>query len=139
MAAEISPEQQAITEELARFSSGDFDRAYMDLNIVAYVKATRAEIRLGYLGPLRSTKTLVSGYSQRLASGQTLPGTDGAAGAKPERSPSDRAGAGAATGVQRAGCSPTSNIRRWLRAFSERLHDEASSGNHAASVYSPGA
>jgi len=121
---EINPEQQAISEELARFSGADFDRAYMDVNVVAHAKATLAartqmsgegrdvdvrglarslepdlaghfvksselarnitpsflysaaqsnlaEIRLGYLGGLRSTNAGISGYGQRLASEHT--------------------------------------------------------------------
>lgn len=37
----INPEQQAIAEELARFSGADFDRAYMDVNVIAHAKAVR--------------------------------------------------------------------------------------------------
>jgi len=121
---EINPEQQAIAEDLARFSGADFDRAYMDVNVVAHAKATRAartqmsgegrdvdvrglarslepelaghllesselarnitpsflyragqsnlaEIRLGYLGALRSTNAGISGHGQRLANEHT--------------------------------------------------------------------
>ncbi len=39
--SELSPEQQAIAEDLARFSDADFDRAYMDVNVVAHFKAVR--------------------------------------------------------------------------------------------------
>ncbi|MFC7513795.1 DUF4142 domain-containing protein [Herbaspirillum sp. GCM10030257] len=37
----INPEQQAIAEDLARFSGADFDRAYMDVNVIAHAKAVR--------------------------------------------------------------------------------------------------
>ena len=38
----LNPEQQAIAEDLARFSGADFDRAYMDVNVVAHAKAVRS-------------------------------------------------------------------------------------------------
>jgi len=38
----INSEQEAIAEDLARFSGADFDRAYMEANVMAHAKAVRA-------------------------------------------------------------------------------------------------
>jgi predicted outer membrane protein len=47
----LSQEQQAITEDLQRFSGADFDRAYMDVNVIAHLRATRyARSQMGSSG-----------------------------------------------------------------------------------------
>ncbi len=48
---DLNEEQQAVTEDLSRFSGADFDRAYMDVNVISHLRAVRyARSQLGSSG-----------------------------------------------------------------------------------------
>jgi predicted outer membrane protein len=55
---DLSPDQQVATDELSRFAGTDFDKTYMDMNVVAHLKAVRLAKQQAEQGRAPETKAL---------------------------------------------------------------------------------
>jgi predicted outer membrane protein len=65
---DLSPDQQAATDDLARFSGADFDKTYLDQNVVAHLKAVRLTGLQATQGSATETRALAAAAVSLLGS-----------------------------------------------------------------------